>query len=99
MNTSYRWFYLTVLLAGAPTADVLGAEQPRITPLSLRADDVLATGNEWLALPDIRAKDGALTTFNVLSMHARGLLQASGEAGRPVLEPYFKAADKAVPLQ
>jgi uncharacterized protein len=99
MNTSYRWFCLTILLAGAPAAHVLGADQPRVTSLSLQVDDVLATGNEWLSLPDIRAKDGALTTFNVLSMRARGLLQASGEAGRPVLEPYFKAGDKAVPLQ
>jgi len=67
-------------------------------PLTLRPGDVLATGNEWLALPDIRAKDGALMTFNVLSMRDRGLLQASGEAARPVLEPYFQADSKALAL-
>ncbi|MBS0389041.1 MAG: glycoside hydrolase family 125 protein, partial [Proteobacteria bacterium] len=37
---------------------------------------------------------GALTTFNALSMRDRGLLQASGESARPVLEPYFEADGK-----
>ena len=71
-----------------------GADAPRRTALTLRPDDVIATGNEWLALPDIRAADGALGTFNALSMRDRGLLQASGEAARPVLEPYFLANGK-----
>ncbi len=69
------------------------AASPR-TPISLRPDDVLPTGNQWISLPDIRAEDGALGTFNVLSMHHRGLLQVSGEHGGPVLQPYFKANGK-----
>ena len=59
-------------------------------PLTLRPDDVLATGNEWLALPEIRASDGALLSFNTLFMRERGLLQPNGAAGRPVLEPYLQ---------
>ena len=39
----------------------------RAQSLHLGPDDVLPTGNEWLSLPDIRAVDGALVTFNVLS--------------------------------
>ncbi len=69
---------------------------PRRTVLSLQPEDVLPTGNEWIALPDIRASDGALTTFNVLSMHRRGLLQVGGERGAPALEPYFAADGKPV---
>jgi hypothetical protein len=69
-----------------------------VTALKLKAEDVLATGNEWLALPEIRASDGALMSFNVLSMRDRGLLQVNGEADRPVLEPHFKAAGKTVAL-
>ncbi len=65
--------------------------------LTLRATDVIATGNEWISLPDIRVSDGALATFNALSMRDRGLLQASGES-RPVLEPYFKVGDKKLEL-
>ncbi len=72
------------------------AAQPAVrrTPISLSPDDVLPTGNQWISLPDIRASDGALNTFNVLSMHHRGLLQVSGEHGGPVLQPYFTANGK-----
>jgi hypothetical protein len=63
-------------------------------PLTLKPDDVLPTGNEWIALPDIRALDGALNSFNVISMRDRGLLQVTGGSGVPVLQPYFMAGDK-----
>ena len=33
----------------------------RETPLTLAQDDVIPTGNDWIALPSIRAGDGALT--------------------------------------
>jgi uncharacterized protein len=83
---------IVVFLVGLSSAVCVAADAVRETPLTLRAADVLATGNEWISLPDIRAADGALTTFNALSMRDRGLLQVSGEAGRPVLEPYFETA-------
>jgi hypothetical protein len=67
--------------------------------LKLRADDVVPTGNEWIALPDIRASDGALGSFNALSMARRGLLQVGGERGAPVIAPYFKANGKVLPFQ
>ena len=68
------------------------------TTLTTQTTDVLATGNEWLALPEIRASDGALITFNALSMRQRGLLQANGEGARPVLEPYFQVNGKSLPI-
>ena len=80
-----------ILLFLAPSS--LYAAAPR-TPISLRADDVLPTGNQWISLPDIRASDGALGTFNFLSMRHRGLLQVSGDKGSPVLQPYFSVAGK-----
>lgn len=46
--------------------------------LKLGPDSVIATGNDWIALPEIRADDGAVVTFNVLSMRERGLLQVQG---------------------
>ena len=64
------------------------------TAIALRSDDVLPTGNQWISLPDIRARDGALGTFNFLSMHHRGLLQVSGDKGAPVLQPYFNVGGK-----
>jgi hypothetical protein len=74
--------------------DITTAAQARRVPIALQPDDVLPTGNEWISLPDIRASDGALTTFNALSMRDRGLLQVSGDQGSPVLAPYFEADGK-----
>lgn len=57
-----------------------------------RADDeVYATGNEWIALPDIQTSDASLQTFNVIYWRRRGLLEVQGEAetGRPAIQPYF----------
>jgi hypothetical protein len=68
------------------------------TSLHLQPTDVLPTGNEWISLPDIRASDGALGTFNVLSMRHRGLLQVAGADGSPVITPSFAADGKPVPL-
>ncbi len=89
---------ILVLFALLPTAAAIRAEATLSTPLAVKPGDVLATGNEWISLPDIRVDDGALTTFNALSMRDRGLLQASGEAGRPVLIPYFLADGKKLPI-
>ena len=73
-----------------------GLAASRRVALSLRSDDVIPTGNQWISLPDIRASDGSLGTFNVLSMHHRGLLQVTGDHGGPVVQPYFMADGKEV---
>jgi len=89
---------VAVLILLFLAASSLYAAAPR-TPISLRADDVLPTGNQWISLPDIRASDGALGTFNFLSMRHRGLLQVSGDKGSPVLQPYFSVAGKPLAFQ
>ena len=66
--------------------------------LTLQPDDVLPTGNEWISLPDIRADDGALGTFNVISMRRRGLMQVGGANGGPAIQPYFTADGKPLRL-
>ena len=48
-----RWKFL--LLACLCHVAVHAADAPRRTALTLRPGDVIATGDEWLALPDIRA--------------------------------------------
>jgi hypothetical protein len=80
-------FLLLLIFSCALAFNASGAG--RRIPIKLKPDDVLPTGNEWISLPDIRATDGALGTFNVLSMRDRGLLQVTGEQGAPVLQPYF----------
>jgi hypothetical protein len=91
--------FLLFLLLFVACSTLHAFNEARRIPLALSADDVLPTGNEWIALPNIRASDGALSTFNVLSMRDRGLLQVSGDKGTPVLQPYFVANGKPLQFQ
>lgn len=90
---------LLFLVLWLPSRTFCADNTPRPVALHLQPADVLPTGNEWIALPDIRASDAALTTFNFISMHDRGLLQVSGQDGSPVLTPYFMADGKPLPFQ
>ena len=74
------------------------AGSARTTNLTLAADDVIPTGNDWIALPSIRAGDGALSNFNVISMRYRGLLEIAGTAGRPLLSPFIEVGGERRPL-
>lgn len=86
-----------LLLAQLFTSFLCSAQsQPVRVPLALKTDDVIPTGNQWISLPTIRAADGALMSFNVLSMRSRGLLQVDGNAGAPVLQPFFTADGHAL---
>lgn len=69
------------------------AVSQNVVPVKLGPADVIPTGNEWIALPTIRAVDGAVDNFNVLSMRDRGLLEVTGGGG-PALEPYFAVDGK-----
>src|SRR5947199_3851351 len=64
----------------------------RTVNLVLATDDVIPTGNDWIALPSIRASDGALQNFNVISMRYRGLLEVAGVAERPLMAPFVEIA-------
>src|SRR6476646_1128334 len=59
------------------------------TKLTLAPDDVIPTGNDWIALPSIRAGDAALMDFNVISMRYRGLIEFAGTAGQPLIKPFL----------
>ena len=67
-------------------------EAPRTVNLALTLDDVIPTGNDWIALPAIRARDGALQNFNVISMRYRGLLEIAGVADQPLMTPFVEIA-------
>lgn len=62
-------------------------EKLKVSPLSLAADDVVPTGNDWVSLPDIRAADGSISSFNVLSKGYRGLLQVRGPRDQSLIRP------------
>ncbi len=81
--------FVSVLIAvfcllGLATPTMLAADLPQKSAVSPEPGDVFATGNTWIALPEIRAEDGALVSFNVLSMRERGLLEVRGDGGAPV---------------
>ncbi len=59
-------------------------------PQTLRLDPgaVIPTGNDFVSFPSIRADDGALNDFNVLSMEHKGLLEASGPKGKALITPW-----------
>lgn len=85
-NKIWGFYGAILFLSFSP---IYGQSKAKSIELSLSPNDVIATGNEWLALPTIRASDGSLTNFNVLSMRDRGLLQVEGDHGTPALQPYF----------
>jgi hypothetical protein len=82
MNT----LLLGVFLVGV-TSQSFGQSKWLQTPVSHGDLDVIPTGNEWIALPEINPVDGSLLSFNALSMRDRGLLQVTGDRGAPVLKP------------
>ncbi|MBC7338982.1 MAG: glycoside hydrolase family 125 protein [Firmicutes bacterium] len=48
-------------------------------------EEFWVTGNEFVALPEIRARDGTVLSLNVLSWSARGLLELVGTESVPLL--------------
>jgi hypothetical protein len=92
-----RWILILFILLSAHLT--LAEDPARRFAVKLKSPDVLPTGNEWIALPEIRASDGALESFNVLSMRDRGLLEVVGERGTPVLQPYFTVNGKLLALR
>ncbi|HEY1808999.1 MAG TPA: glycoside hydrolase family 125 protein [Acidobacteriaceae bacterium] len=84
-------------LTGPATPSLLhAADVPQGIAVSPEPGDVFATGNTWMALPEIRAVDGALMSFNVLSMRDRGLLEVRGDEGAPAIQPTFAINGKPV---
>lgn len=88
---------LFILICCFSASHLFAQSKPTLTPLNLSPTDVIPTGNEWVALPTIRASDAALVNFNALSVRDRGLLQVEGEFGGPAIEPYFLVDKKRVP--
>jgi hypothetical protein len=68
------------------------------TELTLTASDVIPTGNDWIALPSIRAGDAALMDFNVISMRYRGLIEFAGSPGLPLIKPFLAVGGVRKPL-
>ena len=96
------WRAAIVAAALAMVSGDLGAkaapQAAREVALSLAPGDVIPTGNDWIALPSIRADDGALQDFNVISMRYRGLVEMAGPAGKPLMAPFLEREGVRRPL-
>jgi hypothetical protein len=90
---------LVIFLLAALATSIAAANpvEPE-TPLTLSAGDVIPTGNDWIALPSIRAGDAALMDFNVISMRYRGLIEFAGAKGEPLVKPFLAVAGVSKPL-
>jgi hypothetical protein len=86
---------LIALVLGIALATAATAAE---TPLTLASDDVIPTGNDWIALPSIRAGDGALMDFNIISMRYRGLIEYAGAPGQPLIKPFLAVGGVKKPL-
>lgn len=73
-------------------------EAARSVPLTLGEDDVIPTGNDWIALPSIQARDGALRDFNLISLRYRGLIEMAGAPATPLMTPCIEVDGVARPL-
>ena len=88
-------FLLATLLSVsfAASATAFPQEAPSETALTLAADDVIPTGNDWIALPSTRAQnDAALVDFNVISMRYRGLIEFARASRQPLMKPFLSVA-------
>ena len=88
---------LAALLWAAPATVAMAAPRHE-TELNLGVDDVIPTGNDWIALPSIRASDAAIMDFNVISMRYRGLIEYAGALGQPLMKPFLNVGGVKKPL-
>lgn len=86
-----------LFLAALALATVAAASPPDVQ-LTLAPDDVIPTGNDWIALPAIRAGDASLANFNIISMRYRGLIEYAGPTGQPLMKPFLSVAGVKKPL-
>jgi len=91
-------FLLAALLTQVFATDASASPTAHETELTLAPDDVIPTGNDWIALPSIRAADAALVDFNVISMRYRGLIEFAGPVGQPLMKPFLSVAGSKKPL-
>ena len=99
MGSAKQAMRFIVWALGALTAPVQGAPPTsHEVAIRLAADDVIPTGNDWIALPSIQARDGALRDFNLLSMRYRGLIEMAGVKDVPLMAPFIELDGARKPL-
>ena len=57
-------------------------------------EQYLPTGNEWVSLPTLQARTGALESFSFLHMGYKGLIEQRGAASLPLMAPFLSLTAK-----
>lgn len=58
-----------------------------------KGSTIYITGNEFVALPEIRSGDASLASFTFLHMGLKGMVVVGGEEGAPLMRPVVLDAD------
>jgi len=98
VGISRRLSFLMAVTVFATAMPAWSAPADRDTALTLAPDDVIPTGNDWIALPSIRAGDASIKDFNVISMRYRGLIEFAGADGAPLIKPFIAINGVRTPL-
>lgn len=59
--------------------------------------EYLVTGNEYVSLPTIRQRDGAIEGLSFLHMGAKGMIELCGSAGLPLMKPFAEINGLGIP--
>ena len=62
-------------------------------------EQYLPTGNEWVSLPTVQSRTGALESFSFLHMGYKGIIEQRGTAEAPLMAPFLQINGEQLPLQ
>ncbi len=59
--------------------------------------EYLVTGNEYVSLPTIRQRDGAIESLSFLHMGAKGMIELCGSSAAPLIAPVAEINGQSIP--
>ena len=59
--------------------------------------EYLVTGNEYVSLPTIRQRDGAIESLSFLHMGAKGMIELCGSSDKPLIAPFAEINGLSLP--
>ena len=63
----------------------------------VNVSEYLVTGNEYVSLPTIRQRDGAIESLSFLHMGAKGMIELCGSSDKPLIAPFAEINGLSLP--
>ena len=63
----------------------------------VNVSEYLVTGNEYVSLPTIRQRDGAIESLSFLHMGAKGMIELCGNSDKPLIAPFAEINGLSLP--